>query len=283
VFGLFGKKKGSIPKHGKRVADRRAQAPDRWESIQTLGRVATGELEAQGGTAQDAVAALLRRYTIVVDPSITDGEEREEVLRWVVSCGDMAVEPVCQALRQHPSASWPLRILGKLVDADRVTEEIIDVLETMDTEYERDPTKKLSLLSTLATRTHPGIVDAVLPFLDDVNETARFHAVAALLHQQEGTEPVAEALAEVFAEEESGRIKVKVCEGMGARGWALDVEASELPEGFRLDGSGVPQKAKAISIQGAAQAAMSVADLSEGTAASSGGGRTRRRRKKRRK
>jgi len=51
-LGIFGKKSDSsaVRKHGERVANKRAQAYDRWESIQALAQLKSAE----------AVAALLR-------------------------------------------------------------------------------------------------------------------------------------------------------------------------------------------------------------------------------
>jgi len=52
LFGLFGSKDESsqLKRHAERVASKRIQAVDRWDSIQALAKL---------GTA-DAVAALLR-------------------------------------------------------------------------------------------------------------------------------------------------------------------------------------------------------------------------------
>src|SRR5688500_2070216 len=72
-FGLFGKK-NALGKHAERVANKRAQAPDRWESIQALGKIATTGEPAE---RSQAVAALLERFTFYVDPTITDGEEKD--------------------------------------------------------------------------------------------------------------------------------------------------------------------------------------------------------------
>lgn len=243
LFDVF-KKKSPLEKHRERVANKRAQAPDRWESIQALGKMAT--TEPTNGAADeraDAVAALVERFTFYADPSITDGEEKDETFRWVCSAGELAVDPVRAAARRHESLSWPLRMLEHLLGEERLVDEMVDLLETMDTEYERDPQRKLQLLSSLEEKRSPRIAEAVAPFLMDVNEEARFHALGALLAQEEA-EASLPALREALAEEESLRVKARALDAMAERGWSLGDAAGdvELPEGYATDKKGVPRK-----------------------------------------
>ncbi|MGF1469700.1 MAG: HEAT repeat domain-containing protein [Sandaracinaceae bacterium] len=258
LFGLFGKGKAAIPKHAKRVGNKRAQAPDRWESIQVLGQVGCGELEAKGGDQrEEAIGALMARFTFTVDPSITDGEEKDEAFRWIARAGAAAVAPVRRALRQHDSPSWPLRILGELVPEPQLTQEMLAVLAEMDTEYERDPQKKLVILSSLEEARHPDIAAAVVPFFQDVNETARFHAMGAALAQDNG-ESVRDELLAALAEEDSLRVKARALEGLARRGWSLGVARAaveaDLPPGYRIDSEGVPQQASAAASTAASAA-----------------------------
>ncbi len=94
---------------------------------------------------------------------------------------------------------------------------------------------------TLEDYKHDKITPAVAPFLQDVNETARFHAVATTLAQ--GHESSLPALLAVLPEEESFRIKNKVADGIASRGWSIpdDLRAEtrkHLPPGFSIDGEG---------------------------------------------
>ena len=57
----------TLRKHAARVANKRAQAPDRWDSIQALAQMGTPE----------AIEALLVRFSFQTDPSITDQEEKD--------------------------------------------------------------------------------------------------------------------------------------------------------------------------------------------------------------
>ena len=71
LFDVFKGGGGGLKKHVTRVANKRAQKHERWESIQVLA--------ADG--SDEALRALLTRFTVRVDPSITDGEEKNEGLR----------------------------------------------------------------------------------------------------------------------------------------------------------------------------------------------------------
>ena len=74
----------------------------------------------------------------------------------------------------------------------------------------------MQLLAELESHRGEGIVAVVLPFLQDVNETARFHAVGAVF-AQENPAAAREALAELLGREESMRIKARILDGFAAR------------------------------------------------------------------
>jgi hypothetical protein len=236
--GLFGKR--GLEKHTERATNKRAQAPDRMESILALAKIAqSGEPEER----PRAIAALLTRFTFYVDPSITDGEEKDEAYRAICATGETAVEPIRAALRKHESLSWPLKCLEALLSDERIVDEMIAVLGTMSTEYERDPQRKIQLLSTLEQRKHESIAKAVVPFFADVNEPARFHAASAAL-EQDNAESVLAELAQMYAEETSVRVKSRMLEKMSERGFSLasDPKSAQVPEGWHLDAKGVPRR-----------------------------------------
>ena len=63
--------------HAKVVADKRAQTYDRMESLQALADVRTAE----------SAAALLKRFSFSIDPSITDQEEKDVAFEGIVAAG----------------------------------------------------------------------------------------------------------------------------------------------------------------------------------------------------
>lgn len=228
-------RKDPVEKHGARVANKRAQNPDRWESIQALSEMRT--------TA--AVEALLGRFSFRMDPSITDQEEKDAAFQGIVAAGDAAVEPARRFLRTADAISWPLKMLEHLLPPEQVVGELLAVLEDMDTEYERDPEKKIQLVAYLEDRQDPRIVAAAKPFLDDMNETVRFHAVGAVLAQENAAD-AQEELIDAFVREESVRVRVRILDGFVAHDWTIPEShlgevQPKLPTGFALEG-GKPRK-----------------------------------------
>jgi len=235
LFDFFGKNAGDggLKKHAARVADKRAQAPDRWDSLQALGAM----------RSSGSVEAMLGRFSFYSDPSITDQEEKEEACRLIVAAGDAAVAPVCDVLRKWDSIGWPLKLLERLVPEERVVMELLGVLALLDTEYERDPTRKIQVLQALEERTHSEIAAGVLRFLGDVSESARYHATGALARQADAAEH-RDALLAALTREESVRVQGRLLELFQERGWDLGGERTKLertlPLGFALDKAGVP-------------------------------------------
>lgn len=230
---IFSRKSGAsaLKKHATRVANKRAQNPDRWESIHALAKMGTAE----------SVEALLGRFAIRVDPSITDQEEKDAAFHGILAAGEVAVEPVRQYLETSSTVSWGLKILGQLLDDEEVTTILIDLLAKMDVEYERDPQKKVQLLQIFEDRVHERVIDSVSPFLEDINETARFHTVGAVFNQTDPA-PAREKLLAAFLEEESVRVRARIIDGFVARDWDFgddhDAVRKLLPTGYAMDSKG---------------------------------------------
>jgi HEAT repeat protein len=235
LFGGGGKGAGAVKRHAERAANKRAQAPDRWEALQALANMGTVE----------AVEALLPRFKFVVEPSITDGEEKDLAFQGVIAAGDAAVEPVVAYLQKAESISWYLKMLDQLLPDEQVIGHLLALLEKMDTEYERDPQRKIQMIGTLGERKDPRIVAGVVRFLDDANETVRFHSVSAIAAQDD---PVAakELLIDLLGKEDSVRVRVKICEALHQHGGSVGDRAAKLkdrvPSGWFLDAQGVPKR-----------------------------------------
>jgi hypothetical protein len=226
---------GGLKKHVARVANKRAQKHERWESIQILGDDGSDE----------AIRALLTRFTIRVDPSITDDEEKSAAFRGIVQHGKAALGPVREFLESSESLAWPLKILTDLQSEEDVVTTLLELLSKMDTEYERDPQKKIDLMAGFEERKDPRIVEAVSRFLEDMNETVRFYTVGAILAQDDA-EAARGALTQAFLTEESVRVRMRILDGYIERGWTLgdvqDEAARRLPTGYSLGKKGEVRK-----------------------------------------
>jgi hypothetical protein len=238
LFGLLGKKSDAsqLKKWGERAANRRAQAVDRWEAIQQLVNM----------KSPAAVEALLPRFTFYVDPSITDQEEKDLAFDGIVAVGAEAAAPVEAFLRKAESLSWPLKILDRILIPEAVTAKLLDVLAGMDIEYERDPQRKIQILAALEERSSPAIAAAAARFLQDANETVRFHAASAVLAQADA-EAQRPALLQCLCAEASVRVRNRILEAFAAKSWDVGEMAAEvkarLTAGYALDKSGVPRRA----------------------------------------
>lgn len=218
LFDFFEKKSGgALRKHAERTANKRAQALDRWESIQYLVREGTPE----------AVEALLPRFAFYVDPSITDQEEKDAVFAGILRVGTAACPPILAFMGRCESLSWPLKLLDRLVSEAEVVGALLDLLGGMDTEYSRDPQRKIQLLVALETRSDARIVPAAARFLDDANETVRFHAVGAVLAQT-NADLRRDALLAGLCSEESLRTRNRLLDGFVERGWDVSPRSAEV-------------------------------------------------------
>jgi HEAT repeat protein len=242
-MGLFDLFKGSPKAEGKprpkgspaaKWADRverRIQNYDRQEAIQALSEMGTS----------DAVEVLLKRFTFLIDPSITDQEEKDAAFRGILRAGRGAIEPVRAFAARAESLAWPMKIIKALVNDGEYVEELLRWLAKWDTEYAKFVDPKVQILTALEEHRHPQIREGVERFLEDVNEPARFHAATTLLAQDDaGALP---AFAKLLVEDESVRVRTKVAEGLAARAWPLADDAraavrNVLPAGYALDGAG---------------------------------------------
>ena len=232
LFDIFGGKAGALKKHAARAANKRAQNPDRYESLVALAEMKT----------EEAVHALLPRFAIRVDPSITDQEEKDIAFQGCIAAGEAAIEPTRAYLKKADSISWPLKILEKLVPEEAVVSELLSLLSSFDTDYARDPQRKIQVVAYLEDRKDSRIVAAVQPFLGDMNDEVRFHAVGAILAQENASAAQA-AMVEGFGSEESVRVRVRIADGFVSEEWTVPEDASDefrsrLPEGYALDPGG---------------------------------------------
>jgi len=234
LFDVF-KGGGGLKKHLDRVSNKRAQKHERWESIQALANDGSDE----------AIRGLLVRFTIRVDPSITDGEEKNAAFHGVVQHGEAALAPVRDFLVSSDTLAWPLKILREIQSEEEVNTILLELLSTMHTEYERDPQKKIDLIASFEEQKDPRIVEAVTRFLEDMNETVRFHAAGAIFHQDDA-ERAQEALTKAFLGEESVRVRMRILDGFIDRGWKLagvkEEATKKMPTGYSVAKKGEVRK-----------------------------------------
>jgi HEAT repeat protein len=240
LLDLFSKDKRderARAKNIQRAVNKYAQSADRFKALEAL--VAEGSDESLYG--------LLRRFGMTYDKSIEDEQEKEWVFESLVAKGKSALPAVRRYLLSADSISWPLRVLDKIATKEEEIAAIEQVLERHEPGYERDPTKKMQLLSHLGALKHEKAAPLVAPYLKDMDEGVRFTAVEALVRLKK-EEVAREPLLELFTSdaEESLRIRLRICEGFAELGWLVyghrgGVE-KKLPEAYQLDREGHVKK-----------------------------------------
>jgi seryl-tRNA synthetase len=213
---------------------------ERKEAEEAIERL-TRELEAAKREAAvgnpAAAAALMRRFTFVVDPSITDQEERDTAFRGIIAAGSEALPAIREFCVRAESLTWPLRMMRALLDEPAYVAEVLALLESWDTEYARNADPKIQLIAALEEIKDARIRPALERFLDDVHEPTRFHAATTLLAQDDPE--VAGPLARALVREEANRTVNRIAEGLATRGWTIpeadrDALAGRLPRPFVL-------------------------------------------------
>jgi hypothetical protein len=233
ILDLFSKEK-SRERNAGRVINKYAQSPDRLKAMQTL--LADGSSEA--------LYSVMRRFGMMYDKTIEDEQEKDYLFESLVEKGGVVLEPLKKYLLAADSISWPLRVLDKIVATkDEVIDVLTEVMKRHEPGYERDPTKKMQLLTHLAGIKNSRVPGLVAPYLADMDGEVRYAAAEALI--QQGDEAAAcEPLLAVFVsdQEESKRLRIRIAEGFADLGWPLGDKRAEvekrLPEAFTIEARG---------------------------------------------
>ena len=210
------------------LSNKLSQNFDRQEAITELGRM---------GTAQ-AATALLRRFDWVLDPSITDHEEKESCMRGIVAAGEDALEPIREYCQKAESLTWPLKVLRAIVTDDaKVATELLNILDQFDTEYVRNAEPKVQLIQALEAYATDEVRNAIEPFLGDMSEPVRFVSATSLFTINDPQS--LPALISALEGEESRRVQNRIAQGLADRAWHIPADSSptlakSLPPGFTL-------------------------------------------------
>lgn len=202
-------------------------------------------IECARGGDEVALRGMLSRFAVIAEPSIEDEKEKEWVCDALVDIGRDALPHIRKSLGNAETVNWIQRSLRHIVDADEYREILLDVLSDFDVEYERNPDRKQQTVMALAEVERRDdddheVAEALLRFLEDVDETVRFQTVGALARQSD--EVAREALLKTMCEDESIRVRNEAVAAFADLGWPTTgykkkIEAI-LPSGYKHDKSG---------------------------------------------
>jgi len=244
LFGLFGSKeeraRGTLQKLARKITERYGPPENRQKVISQLGEMGTPE----------ALETLCLRFTVRVEPGITDDEEKETTRAILVEVGQTAIPPLEKFVAEHDDGiAWGLRALAD-VAPERVLATVVRELGRLGKIYTRDPEKKLVLLKWL-TEHHAGaggaeMEAALLPLLEDFSDDVRISTTRALAVLAPG-EGARDALIQLLLRDrENARVRGEVLDALAAlgadvKGHRPSVEAL-LVEPFYLDREGRVKK-----------------------------------------
>lgn len=243
LFSKEARKERALAKAIAKANDKKYKPDDRYPSLYFL---------VENGSSE-AIVGLMGRFNFTYDiNTIKDEEEKDYVYQALLAKGKAILPELKIYLNKAPTRSWGLRLLKELFDDDTVWEVASELLATHEPTYERDPTKKQQILTFLSDFVDPRVSAAIVPFIDDHDETVRFITIEALFaqgHKDVAREPLIEHLLD--EEEESLRIKNRIAEGFIQTGWdvkgyrgTVEKLFASLANDFVVDGKGKIKKKK---------------------------------------
>lgn len=227
---LFGGDEAQIKRHAKRIVNLNAQGEDRDASAQWL---------AENGS-DEAIAALLNRFTVKYEQGMKDAAEKENVYRLLVDLGPKVVAPVKAWARVNQNFAQPLRLVEHFEGPDPAVELLLEMLAKEADPFK--PEKKRQILIHLADFRDPRVLQGARACVTDFDEGVRYAACDAILAQEAQDEEIRAVLRGILADpdEDSNRMKVRIAEAFSQRGWSLGAAAPAVaanpPHGWKVQG-----------------------------------------------
>jgi HEAT repeat protein len=221
----------------KKMSEKYGPKENRQGAIEELGELRTPE----------AIDALLMRFTFMVDPGITDGEEKARTLALLIQAGEVALPPVKRFIMARDEISWPLRVLSELLPEAELVNFLVEVSRKAGSEYSRVPEKKVLLLHAFKVHKSKEITPVVLPFLEDMDDEVQIAAAEVIAQQQDeiGREPLVQHFLKAH-EASNARVREALAAILAdspwdVKGYTPKVEAA-LPPAYKLDSKGKVQR-----------------------------------------
>lgn len=200
-----------------------------------------GMLRDEGTDA--AARALTKRFTCSCDNTTVDRDEKELTAHLLVEMGGTALEPVKDYIRNYDSGvNWPFRALRRMLEQDALVDFLVEVLESIGPDYVREPERKEQLVLIAKDFPEERLTRALLPYLDDDNETIRYVAAETVIHHatQGDAEVARKPLSDRLVEEISTRVTAHIARAFAEHGWVYEPTdpavdpAQFVPDGFKL-------------------------------------------------
>ncbi len=245
VFGLFSKER-ALQKTIEKATNKLAQQPDRWGALQRL---------VDDGT-DEALYGLCKRWSITSLKGVEDEQEKSWVVDQLVAKGPVVLAPLRRYMKGADQLSFPLRVVERVADHDKVLEIVDEIFASEPPGYVRMPDRRIDLIKWFTEwkgGSDDEVIPRITPYVTDFDENVRFTAIDGMRTRdpKKIAKPLIDAL--VRPEEESGRIRRTIVEVLEKTKAPLGDRAAEvaaqlvapLADSFTVDaktGGGIVKK-----------------------------------------
>jgi hypothetical protein len=242
VFGLFSKER-SLQKTIEKATNKLAQQPDRWAALEKL----------REDGSEDALYGLCKRFGVTSMKGVEDEQEKTWVVDVLVEKGGAALAPLTRYMKGSDQLSFPLRVLGRIADHDKIIGTVDELFKSEPPGYARFPDRRIDLIKWFTDwkdATEDEILTRVTPYIVDFDENVRFNAIQGISSRspQKIVGPLVDAL--IRPEEESGRIRRTIVEVLERTKAPLGSRAKEvatmlsgpLGDEYKIDGEIVKKR-----------------------------------------
>jgi hypothetical protein len=219
LFSSSARSKSRLDKHIKTVTSPYTQSADRYHAME--------QLLADGSEA--ALVGIFRRFTIVSTKSIEDEEEKGWAYRQLSGLGTKVLPAARAFCLEHDNVAWALRVIEDVANEEQEWEILDALLARHPPGYERDPKKKLQILTHLADIDDPKVAEHLVGYLGDSDEGVRYYAVEQLLDigdEASSKQALVDRLC--HPDEDSIRLRTKLLDGLAELGWDVSADVDRI-------------------------------------------------------
>lgn len=234
---------GEQPRFDKTVTKLHKKLMNKY--VQTLERKRIIGMLADIGS-DDAITALLGRFTYVTDGSIVDEDEKELAYEVVRSLGNRALPPLRRVVMEEAAIYWPLKALTEIGGEQLAVSTLLEALDGITDRFDRSMERMTNLVSCFRDYQHPEILRRLIGLAADESEEIRFLAVDGLTMFDDHQEAVDAIVERMVDDEETTRVKTYIMDVLMERKWNVKKYKKELqgklPETYFVDDTGVIQR-----------------------------------------
>ena len=231
LFDFFtggGDPRKQIEKHRRRLTDIYRQSHERYLAMDELMKLGS----------EDALSALLERFTVRVNGPTVDEEEKTYCFEQLVRAGEPAVAPIIAFIGRSNSVYFPLRALREIAGDEQAVDTLLAAMDDCDPGYHDGLERLREIVSNLRDFRHERVREALVALLASRSDEIRFYALDGLAGYP------AEQVTEHFAArlldpEETQRVKALAAElsvehGFEFKRWAEQLGPA-LGELYKID------------------------------------------------